>query len=558
MNIKLKRRVIYTIVLSFSVTIKASQWEQYDNAYTKNIRGTIDPDIIYNSMQLDEEDSISTIKIYNNKNSNELIFKAHNSKFMDQVGFKYYTEKFKEEREHISMGSALNYSDLKGITSFRGSNMRDNAAFGESIIKEEKLEILWKKDIGTIDSWTGVGWNGQPSIVQWDEQVINEMNIYEEKKKKNGLIEVIYGALDGYVHFLDLEDGKPTREKLNIGAPIKGSVTVDPRGYPILYVGQGINQNSSKFVDFAYRIFSLTNFKKLYEIKGADSFARRSWGAFDSTALIDKATDQLFICGENGVFYSGKLNTIYKNGTVAMEPKIDKYRYDATNKNKKGIENSIAIYMNYGYFADNDGLLQCIDLNTLKPVWAAYVNDDTDSTIALEREEKGLSLYTACEVDLQGNNGLSYVRKLDATSGKVLWEQSYKCAYVEEVNGGVLSSPIIGKKDISNLVIYNIARTPEPGSSLLIAFDKVSGEEVWRTKLKNYCWSSPIATYSTMGKSYIIQCDSTGKTFLIEGISGKILDTIDLEANVEGSPAAFNNINVVGTRGGRIIGFQVK
>ena len=44
---------------------------------------------------------------------------------------------------------------------------------------------------------------------------------------------------------------------------------------------------------------------------------------------------------------------------------------------------------------------QCVDLNTMKPVWLRDVSDDTNSTTILEETEDGVFLYTACEVDHQ-------------------------------------------------------------------------------------------------------------------------------------------------------------
>ncbi|WP_163195527.1 pyrrolo-quinoline quinone [Clostridium thermarum] len=488
----------------------------------------------------------------------EIISAPDASAEIENYNFSYSVISQTFQREEAGFDSSEPYSDVEGVTCFRGNNLRNGGSFGNIDLKEEKLEKLWEVNIGAIDSWTGVGWNGQTAIVKWSEEIKKDMNLYEEKKNKKDLTEVIYAALDGYVHFLDLEDGKATRDKLWIGAPIKGSLTVDPRGLPLLYVGQGIDKRGSQHVSFAYRIFSLTDFSKLYEIKGMDDFAVRKWGAFDSTSLIDKKNDFFYICGENGLFYSGKLNTNYENGKVTISPQIDKYKY-STNKTKdRGIENSIAIYENYGFFADNDGILQCLDLRTLKPVWARYVNDDTDSTIVLERDNEGLNLYTASEVDKQGNGGYSFVRKINGATGGVLWENKYKCYYDSNTNGGALATPISGKEELKELAIFNIARTPNYNSGILVAMNKNTGEEVWKLILDNYCWSSPLALYSKDGKGYIIQCDSAGRAFLIEGISGKILDIIDLEANVEGTPAAFDDIIVVGTRGGKIIGFKVK
>ncbi|MEI3413380.1 MAG: hypothetical protein V8Q57_09485 [Blautia sp.] len=59
-------------------------------------------------------------------------------------------------------------------------------------------------------------------------------------KEDDDLVEVIYACMDGYVYFLDLKTGKPTRDTLNLGFTFKGAGALDPRGYPILYVGQAM------------------------------------------------------------------------------------------------------------------------------------------------------------------------------------------------------------------------------------------------------------------------------------------------------------------------------
>lgn len=559
MDVRIKKVAILVTVLAVMSGLKP--YGEQKNVISNNVvhRDTADKYTDADTAGFDYEgDSIAVMSTRKYNKDVRLIYKAYNQNYLNTFGYKFYRENNLKERSEISFDKSEEYSDLEGVTCFRGNNMRDGGSYGYADVREEKLNIIWKKDIGSIDSWSGVGWNGQPAIVQWKKDVIKFMNIKEDKKEIENLKEVIYATLDGNIYFLDLEDGKATREKLNIGAPIKGSLTVDPRGIPLLYAGQGIDTNGGKYVEFAYRVFSLTDFKKLYEIKGRDGFARRDWGAFDSTALIDKYKDYIFICGENGVVYSGKLNTKYENGSISINPQIDKYRYDALNRNRKGIESSMAIYENYGFFADNDGLLQCLDLNTLTPIWVQDINDDTDSTVVLERDKKSLNLYTACEVDYQGNGGYSYLRKIDAASGKILWENKYKCFYDTDTNGGALATPVVGKGDIRNLVIYNIARTPEYNSGILAAFNKESGEKVWELKLPNYCWSSPVSLYTNMGKSYIVQCDSAGRVMLIEGINGKVLDIINIGANVEGTPAAFGNKIVVGTRGCKIIGLEVK
>lgn len=460
----------------------------------------------------------------------------------------------------VSFNNPDEYNDIEGVTTFRGNNYRNSASYGFVNVKEEKLEKVWSAKTGYIDIWTGVGWNGQPSIVKWDDNLRRKMNLFHDKKNKDNLKEVIYATLDGKIYFLDLDDGSSTRNPINVGAPHKGSVTIDPRGYPLLYAGQGIDEVNGKKVQIGFRIFSLIDQKLLYFINGIDRTALRYWGAFDSTPLLHKETDTLFECGENGMLYSIKLNTDYDSaqGTISINPDITKYRYTSPVKSRLGIENSIAAYKNLAYFADNSGTLQCVDLNTLSPVWVRNITDDTDSTAAIEDlGDSDVFLYTANEVDLQGEDGYSYVRKINALTGSLIWEKKYKCT-LDTTNGGALASPVVGKKDISNLVIFNLAKSYKKDGGKLIAFDKNTGDEVWVIDFDFYSWSSPVDVYTKDGKSYIIQCDSGGYMYLIEGKSGKILDKIPLAANVEASPAIYEDMIVVGTRGQLIWGIKIK
>jgi len=460
----------------------------------------------------------------------------------------------------ISFGNPSEYSSLAGVVCFRGNNFRNSAAYGTAQIKKEKLETIWSYKIGSLDSWTGVGWNGQPAIVKWDDSVKKIMNILPAKKKKSNLKEVIYGALDGKVHFLDLEKGDQTRPAIQLPGPIKGSVSVDPRGYPLLYVGQGIPTVHNKPVPIGYRIFNLIDQKMLCFINGKDSFAQRNWYAFDSTSLLDAKTDTLVEPGENGVVYVAKLNTSFRpeKKLIKINPTFRKYRYSGQKSSKRGIENSAAIYKNFAYFADNDGIFQCLNLNTLKPVWARNVTDDTDCTTVLDEEGDKVFLYTGCEVDHQGKNGKAYIRKINALTGNLVWQSSFDCFYNSNVNGGVFGTPVIGKNSIDGMIIFSIARCNGPSGGKLTAFNKTNGKKIWELNLKNYSWSSPVDIYTPEGKAYMIYCDSAGMMYLINPKTGKILDRVSLGANVEGSPAVYDNIAVVGTRGQKIWGIKIK
>ena len=46
--------------------------------------------------------------------------------------------------------------------------------------------------------------------------------------------------------------------------------------------------------------------------------------------------------------------------------------------------------------------------------------------------------------------------------------------------------------------------------------------------------------------------------YLFDGRTGETLDRLDLEGNFEASPAAFDNMIVIGTRASKIYGVKLK
>ncbi len=477
----------------------------------------------------------------------------------------------------ISFEAGSAYAQVPGVVTFRGNNYRDTASYGAANIEAEKLEKIWSINTGSLNKWSGSGWTGQPLIVHWDETQRDQMNLYPEKKAKQTLVEVIYPTMDGNIYFLDLDDGTPTREAIHTGYTVKGTASLDPRGYPLLYVGQGVGSGDYESGDTYFYIYSLLTGDLLYKYGAADKdpfSLRESWQAYDSSPLISAQTDTLIWPGENGVLYTLKLNTEYDRagGMVSVSPSNPvKYRYtsalnfdDKFGNDKRwwGFEGSAAIWKNYLYIADNGGWLQCINLNTMQPVFVQDVTDDTDSTVVLDQDENGVYLYTASEVDKQvkegQESGTAYVRKINALNGEILWENAYTCMYVNKVDGGVLATPALGRGNLQGMVFCPVARVESRKKGLLEAYDTQTGNVIWSYPMSDYAWSSPVIVYTTDGTGYIIQCDSAGKMILLDGKTGKQLHKISLGRNVEASPAVYNNTIVVGTRGEKIYGVRIK
>ncbi|MCX7771856.1 MAG: pyrrolo-quinoline quinone [Clostridia bacterium] len=468
----------------------------------------------------------------------------------------------------VAFPSSKGYATLEGVTAFRGNNYRNAPSFGTRSIKEKKLEVIWTQDTGAISAansfWPGSGWTGQPLLVHWPENVRNVMNIKPEFKNKD-LVEVIYPILDGNIYFLDLQTGKPTRDKIKLGFSVKGTGMVDPRGYPLFYTGMGLNSNGKQTTSFKYRIYNLIDQTEIFTMPGSDPVALRKWGANDSSALLNAATDTLFDAGENGLIYKIKLNSKFDKQAkkITLSPQTTKYRYKSSYSPDQGIENSPSFYRNLMFFCDNGGTLQCLDVNKMEPVWIYNTHDDTDSSTVIEETKDGVFLYTANEIDKRCANGKgtkapTNIRKFNALTGELIWQKDITCFYRYYINGGVLGTPLIGKDDIADRIIYPVCFTGSELDGKLVCLDKKTGNEIWVRTLDTYSWSSPVDIKSDDGKTYGLFCDYGGYMHLFDPMTGKDFDKVSLGGNIESSPSVYNDIAVVGSYARKIWGVRIK
>jgi len=513
------------------------------------------------------------------------------------------TTSFSRENK-VSFGRNIEYTALPGILTFGGNNYRDTFTYGIVNVSEKRLREQWSKTIGALGSWSGTGWTGQPLIVQWPAETVAVMNVGQAYKDTGEpLTEVIYPAMDGNIYFLDLETGAATRDAINTGVVQKGTACIDPRGYPLLFVGQGIPVENDQGNNAAYvRVYSLITGEEIYKFGGFDWFGRRTWQAYDGSPVI--ADDTIVYAGENGVLYTSKLNAAFdlEAGTISIEPeRLIKMRYegsgysrsDAAGSRWYGVESSVAAFRNYAYFSDNGGRLQCVDLNTMQIKFVVDLTDETDSTVVIEEsyEDNTIYLYTGSQVrvsngDLGTGYGYSYQRKINGLTGAVIWEQKWICSTGDETSsGGNVATPHVGKGQISNLVIYSLslaaqssestpAETVDPnagadgeaqsadtsqpvpnadgGYSLggrIVALDKSTGTVIWSVEQTGDYWSSPVVVYGDRGEAYLIQCDRGGFVTLYDASNGEKLNSIDLGSRIDSTPAVFNNMLIVGTRG---------
>ena len=505
-------------------------------------------------------------------------------------------------KELIHMPAADEYTNRKlGVMTFRGDNFRRNAAIGTLKDAPIGLTVSWDAESGssrgTNQTYYGYGWTGQPVIARWSTQVREGSNLYEKKINTSALKEVIIAGMDGNVRFLDLADGEPTRNSIKLGYPMRGTPSLHTYGYPFMSVGQFARKMKVKTGKIGLRQYNLYSQKELKLLDGLDGKYHRPLndvGSFETSALIDRTSDTLIVAGSNGMLYLEALNSSfdYNAKVLTIDPSITVMNYKV--KGQKGtallaIESSPAAYDKYVYMANMGGILMCIDTDTLKPVWAVNTGDSVMAAVAMDMQIKEndqaapapaeagdeddpkdkapvdnreLSLYTANMLNnrKKGDSDIQ-IRKYDAMSGKEIWKTSvgvYK-GKKDKDDVGAKASPVIGQNELNKLVYFTVTGLSDAGRqelglsgeipAALLALDKESGKIVWSYGLSSRSESSPIAVYDEKGNGWIIQCEQNGKISLLEGQTGEVVNTLQLDAEIEASPAAYGNMMVIGTTG---------
>ena len=509
--------------------------------------------------------------------------------------------------EPFNFGIGDNYTDIAGVISFRGNNFRNGGSYGSIGSKltfptdengnpifqkdangnnewpRQMLQEQWRFQTGSMPkgdgggysgSWTGSGWTGQPILVQWDAQTKQHMNMYESAKNKADLVEIIYATMDGNIYFIDLETGEATRDKMHIGVPFKGAGSLDPRGYPILYLGAGDSYDTKGNPARAF-IVNLLDCTIMHEFgQRPDSFALRKWTAYDSSALVCAENDTLIYPGENGVLYVMKLNTSYDKdaGTLSVNPSnVIKFRYSTTqdrvNGFQLGYEGSAAAYSHYIFLTENSGRMHCIDLNTMSVIWVQDIVDDTNASPVFNIENGECYLYVGNTVDGSADSkgkGVTSFYKIKASTGEIVWQIDRDIYTTSHVTGGVMTSALIGKNKLEGriYIVFSSYSNYYGQSGKFCCINREDGSIIWEGTIRTYAWSSPVAVYDDEGNGYIIQCNCGGNMYLIDGASdtyeNAILDRYDVDGTLEATPAVFNDMIVLGTRICDIRGIRIK
>lgn len=447
------------------------------------------------------------------------------------------------------------YAQAPGQLTFRGGPMRD-ANFGgrvkgrpSRIVQRWMFETEFDGKPTRLGTWGGgSGWTGQPLYIEWTDSARARF-----ARERGGLIdslparEIMVGSLCSRAYFLNFDTGKPTRTAFDTHNPIKGTMSLDPTLNGNLFVGQGVPKDVA-IGRLAFNLFSHT--ETYFSDRDPQSWV--SWQANDSSPLVIGGF--LFWPSENGIVYKYRIdgNTIRPHTSL---------RWKTAKHGAAGIENSLCVYRNYGYVGSNKGDIMCFELNTMKPIWHYDNHDDIDATIVCEVQDSIPYLYCGCEVDQQGHSGIAHFVKLNGLTGEVVWADEFPCSKIntggKHFDGGFYSTPLLGHGNCEDLIFTNICQRDPLKVAEFTAFNKKTGEVVYRVPLNTWAWSSPVAFYNENDELFIFTGDTGGNAFLIEGKTGEVLFKEHMVNNFESSPVVVGNEFVVGSRGQEIYKFAV-
>ncbi len=426
------------------------------------------------------------------------------------------------------------HGEVTGLTMFRGNPTR--TFYGTGIIPED-LNVLWRfpeapmcgnSPVGGQDKvWCGSGWTGQPVV--WE--------------RPDGTTEVIFGAYDKHLHFLDAATGERTRPDFPMGDIIKGSVTLDPDGFPLVYAGSR---------DPRFRIIALDR-EAPTELWSLDATAVNGmWNNdWDSNPVVVDGV--LYVGGENSWWFAIELNrTRGAEGRVEVAPEIvfDTPAFTdelvASVGRQQSVENSTAVFEDRAYFANSAGRVVGVAIGSLpdgdgEVVFDYWMGDDVDATIVID--EAG-NLYVSAQVDLGTSRGteVGQLVKLDpdAAGDPRVWGLDVPPA--NGVEGGIWGTPAL----VGDLLFV----PTNPGE--LLAVDTETGEVVWRDDIGVHAWSSPVAVGTRL--LVAVDCDTAPALRIYDIVDPRTPVSIGERAFaggcIESTPAVWDGRVYVGSRDG--------
>lgn len=387
---------------------------------------------------------------------------------------------------------------VTGSITFRGNPT--NTFYGVGPVPDSPT-VAWRypdspacgqsTDLGVSATWCGNGWTGQP--VLWE--------------RPDGVTELMFGSYDHRFHFVNAETGARTRTPIQTGDIVKGSPSLDPDGFPLVYFGS--RDNKLRIValdrDDPVVLWSFETPKPLCTVSTVSGHGTSCFGMWndDWDAAPRVVNDILFASSENSIFYIWKLNrTMDAAGQVQVDPELlvevpswdDELLADIQSGCTIGvrcvstsIESTPAFYEGRVYFGTSAGRVMGLDITDVESgaapiVFDFWVGDDVDASIVIDGD--GM-LYVSSEWKrfLPRGREVGQLVKLDpyTPDDPVVWSWYSIPPTDSPSRGGLFATPALGDG-----VLYVVSHR-----GFLSVVDLETGEELWAEMLAPESWSSP-------------------------------------------------------------------
>jgi len=392
------------------------------------------------------------------------------------------------------------WGSVNGLTMFRGNPTR--TFYGSGPIGDTPPTQQWRFPSETDKGYTSYGMVGYSGDVPWGGMGwTGQPLVYE---REDGLTEVIFGAFDKKLHFLNAATGERLRPDFDMGDIIKGTPTLDPDGYPLLYSGS---------TDPRFRIMALDG-DEVREVWSLDAHSVDGmWNDdWDSNPVI--IDDIMYEGGENSYWFAIKLNRGYDaDGKVTVDPKIvfsmpswtDELR-DVFGR-QHSVESSIAVFGQKAYFTTSAGRVVGLDVSDIENGNAEvffdfWMGDDTDATPVIDKDG---FLYVVSHFDDESKSDAAKNRihdRVTQVSNLVKLDTSIPADSLTSV------APIVWSVDLPAGSSYGAWATPalhEDGvlfvigeSGDLLAVDTDTGTYDVVDNIGRHAWSSPLIVDNTL------------------------------------------------------------
>ena len=423
---------------------------------------------------------------------------------------------------------------VEGLLTFRGNPSR--SYYGKGPVPRTQPEVLHRfpdapmcrssVNLGETKVWCGMGWTGQPLIA--------------ERKDRRW---AIFGGYDGNIHFMDALTGERILPDVETGDIIKGTPTLDPNGYPLVYSGSRDNLLRVIAIDrpgAAEVLWTLDS----------ESVPPNLWNDdWDSSPII--LGDYLVAGSESSRFWVVKLNRSYDRltGQVRVAPKVvfttpvwDQEALAANGDDHASVESSVAIYRDTAYFGTSAGLIWGYDLSPLRrggepqQTFRFYTAGDNDPSVVVD--DKGM-LYVAGEFDraLLRAREVGQLTKVDPrnTANPIVWTFNE----TTNIGSGIYGTPGI----VGDTVIV------ASDGGRLVALNRATGAVKWGVKMHGPLWASPVIVDDVL---LIGDCNGFFHAFDVSNpdVAPPELWSIEIGSCIEATPAVWDGLIYIGTRGG--------